>query len=195
MLRQQPAHGKRDGPLLVGQSDAFALEVGIGLDARLGDQAEIALLKLGSDRDRVRTLHDGADQKRRSDVRDVDPALVESVENHLVRAAGHRNDDLHVQAFTRKQALALGYRDRQRKDAVGRGPVLTIAQRQRLCCGACARLAAVRTAARTRTENHRSSLVIAPIRTTSVARSGWRRNEAHLHTASDARFHATKRCV
>lgn len=129
--REQLARGNGNGAGLVRKPQQFSLEVGEALDLGLGDQTVNGIVEFGGDGDRIRAGERGADQKRRGHVRRVAGVVVQRVD-HLVRAAGERNDHLEIQTLAAKETFAIPHGNRQRKNTPHRRVGLTVTQRNPL---------------------------------------------------------------
>ena len=93
--RKQLARGDRDRAGFVGEAEQFSLEIGDAFDLRSRNQTIYRIIKFPRDRDGIRAIEHGANQKRRRDVRDVGGVVVQCID-HLVRAARNGHDDFEI---------------------------------------------------------------------------------------------------
>jgi hypothetical protein len=110
--RHELARRQRDRAVLIRQPDHLSLERGYIRDLGLGNQAVDRVVELSHDRHGVGTRERGPDQERRGYVSDVDAVVMER-RDLVVGAAWDRLKRLHLESFTRKEALAGGDRNRQ----------------------------------------------------------------------------------
>ncbi len=114
--RQQLADRQRDRAGFIGETDQPPLQLLVGRDLRLGDQAVDRVAELARERHRVGALERGADEERRGYVSEVDAVVMQRIDLPF-GAARDRDEHLEPEALADKKALTFGHRDREREDA------------------------------------------------------------------------------